>query len=133
MPVGSDFTIIQFTEHLGANEADLPASWATFVGNQTSVKTFNIDNPPQGEAYLLIQTLHVGAFSHRIFINGVGLNGYNLPQHEGWSTWMVVIQDGVLVHGANTLQVVRDEETNDNFVVGHVVVHWREVVNIEMP
>jgi hypothetical protein len=132
MPVGSDFTIIPFSEHLGPNESDLEASWATFVGNQTSVKTFNIDNPPQGEAYLLIQTLHVGVFSHRIFINGVGLNGYNLPAHEGWSTWMVPIQEGVLLHGANTLQIMRDDGSDDSFVVGNVVVHWREVVNVEV-
>ncbi len=131
MPVGSDFNIIQFSEHLGANKADLDASWATFVGNQTSVKNFNIDNPPQGEGYLLIQTLNVGVFSHRIFINGFGLNGYNLPQHAGWTIWMVTIQDGVLLHGANSLQIMRDEASKDSFVVGHVVVHWREVVNIE--
>jgi hypothetical protein len=129
MPVGSDFTMIHFGEHLGPNEANLQVPWAVFVGNQTSLKTFNVDNPPAGEAYLLIQTLHVGVFSHRIYINGIELNGYQIPQHDGWATWLVGIAEGVLLHGSNTLQILRDANTGDSFVVGQVVVHWREVVN----
>ncbi len=127
MPVHSDFTIIPFGEHLGSNEADLHAPWAAFVGNQTSLKTFNVDNRLTGEAYLLIQTLHVGVFTHHIYINDTKLNGYHLPQHEGWSTWMVGLRDGVLKHGANTLQIMRDLQSDDSFVVGHVVIHWREI------
>lgn len=129
MPVGSDFTTIYFGEHLGPNETDLQASWATFVGNQTSVKTFNVDNPPANEAYMLIQTLHVGVFSHQILINGVELSGYQIPEHRGWSTWMVGLGEGLLKHGANTIQIIRDKRSNDSFVVGHVVIHWRELVD----
>ena len=129
MSIGSDFTMIYFGEHLGPNETDLQASWTTFVGNQSSQKTFNVDNPPANEAYMLVQTLHVGVFSHKIYINDVGLDGYQIPEHQGWSTWMVGLGEGILKHGANTIQVVRDKNSDDSFVVGYVVVHWREIVN----
>ena len=129
MPVASDFAMIYFGEHLGTNEADLSAPWATFVGNQSSHKEFNVGNPPTSAAYMLIQTLNVGVFSHQIYINGIKLDGYHIPQYPGWSMWMMVIPEGTLRHGANTLQIVRDETSSDSFVVGHVVVHWREVVN----
>lgn len=129
MPVGSDFTMLYFGEHLGPNEADLPVQRAAFVGNQTSAKHFTVDNQPATEAYMLLQTLHVGVFSHRILINGQALEGYQLPQHQGWATWMVGIPDGILRHGANTLQILRDTDTDDSFAVAHVAIHWRELIN----
>ena len=131
MPVRSDFTMIHFSEHLGSNEVDLNAPWARFVGNQSTLKTFNVDNRPTGEAYLLIQTLKVGVFSHKIIINGTELSGYNLPQHDGWTVWMAGIDEGILKHGANTLQIIRDTSAQDNFVVGYVVIHWREIGEVD--
>ena len=129
MPVGSDFTTIYFGEHLGPNETGLNASWAAFVGNQSSQKAFTVDNPPANEAYMLVQTLDVGVFSHKIYINGMELQGYQIPDHQGWSTWMVGLGEGTLKHGTNTIQVVRDKTSDDSFVIGYVVIHWREIIS----
>ncbi|MBK8021103.1 MAG: hypothetical protein IPK19_06620 [Chloroflexi bacterium] len=127
MTTHSDFAIIPFAAHLGADAYGLQVPWATFYGNQTPVQTFEIDGKPTETGYMLIQTLAVGLSSHKILINGHMLSGLNLPQHDGWQTWMIVIDVGLLRHGTNTVQFVRDAMTNDSFVVGNVVVHWREV------
>lgn len=51
----SNYEIIEFSEHLGDDVADLNAPAFTFVGNQTSIKQFNISRTPVGNAYLIIQ------------------------------------------------------------------------------
>lgn len=49
----------RFGEHLGDNAGDLNAPWAAFMGNQTTVRNFYIDNQPIGEAYLILQLFDV--------------------------------------------------------------------------
>jgi hypothetical protein len=122
----SDFTIVPFGEFLGdnANDNDLP--WAVFVGNETNTKSFLIDDMTVGDAYLLIQTYKVGVPSHKIFINSRELKGFNIPPHDGWQTWMVVITEPILKRGINTIKVVRDARTDDDFAIGNITVHWRE-------
>ena len=41
---------------------------------------------------------------------------------------MTVIPEGILAQEANTIQIVRDSSTDDDFVVGSATIHWREVV-----
>ena len=122
----ADYRRIYFGEHLGDNVNDLDVPWASFVGNQTSVRNFYVDGEPR-EAYLIAQLYDVHASSHKILINGVDLSGFDLPREPGgWQTWMDAINSGLLIQGNNTIQFVRDGSTGDNFVVGNVAIHWRE-------
>lgn len=127
MRTNSDYEIVFFGEHLGDNAQDLIVPWTTFVGNQTSVRSFTIDGVPVGDGYMLIQALDVGVFSHKIFINKRLIEGPVLPQHPGWQTWMIVIEGQMLKQGRNTIQFVRDDRTGDDFVIGNVIIHWREI------
>lgn len=126
MTIRSDFTIVHFSEQLGENHADLNVPWATFVGNQTSVHEFVIDNKPVHAAYMLVQLLAVGIAFHRVVVNNITLEGPSLPRHPSWQTWMVVIKPNILRQGINTLQFKRDARSDDSFVVGDVVINWRE-------
>lgn len=127
MAIRSDFVAIYFGEHLGDNANDLNVPWATFVGNQTTVKNFYISDQPAGNAYLMLQAYDVHQTGHRILINGQNLSGFDIPRETGsWQTWMDVIDSGLLRFGNNTIQIQRDADTGDNFVVGNVVIHWRE-------
>ena len=125
--IRGDFRLIWFGEHLGDNASDLNVPWASFVGNQTSVRNFHIDNVPTGEAYLLVQTYDVHDSGHRIVINGVDLSGFDIPREAGgWQTWMDAINSSLLIQGNNTIQIRRNTASGDNFVVGNVAVHYRE-------
>jgi hypothetical protein len=126
MPTRSDFAVIRFGEHLGDRLTDLHVPWAVYVGNQSTVKSFTVDAAPIGDAYLLIQALGVSEFSHKVLINGAEVGGFNLPPSRDWQTWMVIVNERFLKRGSNTIQVVRDATTPDDFVIGAVVVHWRE-------
>lgn len=127
MRTNSDYAIIFFGEHLGDNMDDLIVPWANFVGNQSTQLAFGIDGQPVGQGYMLVQALHVGVFSHEILLNKIALPGPVLPQHDGWQTWMITIDEQILKQGRNTIQIVRDANTGDDFVIGNVVVHWREL------
>ncbi|MBZ0291191.1 MAG: hypothetical protein K8L99_01365 [Anaerolineae bacterium] len=128
MPVQGNFAVIPFGEHIGDNASDLDLPWVTFVGNQSTLKPFEIAGQPVGHSYILIQTYQVGVNSHAIFVNGVQLPGLNIPTHEGWHSWMVVLKDELLRTGQNTVQIVRDVRTTDDFVVWNIAVHWHEYI-----
>ena len=124
----ADFRAITFNEHLGDQAGDINAPWAPFMGNQTSVKTFNVDGVPTGEAYVLLQVYDVHSSGHKILVNGTDLAGFDIPQHpaeDRWQTWMDVMESGLLKQGANTIQITR-QSGGDNFIVGNVTVNWRE-------
>lgn len=125
--IRADFAIVHFMEHLGDKEGDLKVPGATWVGDKTGVRNFYIAGIPTGEGYLIGQFFDVHSPRHRIVINGNDLPGVDIATDIGhWQTWMDVINKGILRQGNNTLQVVRDTTTADNFVVGSIVVHWRE-------
>jgi len=133
MATQADFRIVNFNEHLGNNVGDLkvPAGFGSFnfKGNMSTVKSFVIDNPPvPNEAYLLIQTFDVNDPGHKIRINGVDLPLEDLPSHPAenkWQTGMKKITGTTLKQGVNTIQIIR-AAGGDNFLIGDVVVHWRE-------
>jgi len=129
MPQKANFAVIPFGEHIGDNAADLDLPTVIFVGNQSTLKTFEIETVPVGHGYLLIQTYEVDVNSHEIFVNELPLTGLNIPKHTGWQTWMVALRDNLLKAGTNTVQIIRDTQTTDDFVVGNVVVHWHEYSN----
>jgi hypothetical protein len=122
----ADFTLISFNEHLGDNAGDLDVN-ETFVGNESTVRTFTIAGTPTGTAYLVLTVYEVGDSDHRIVINGKDLGSFDIPRapaEDRWQTYMDRIESGVLRSGTNTIQLIRDSG-GDNFVVRDVVVQWR--------
>lgn len=125
MALRSDFVVINFNKELGDRDTFPDKPWAEFVGNQTE-ENFFISDVPVGTAYLLLQLYHVNEIGHQILINGHHLSGGDITPHSGWQTWMDEIESGKLQAGNNTIQIRRNTNTGDNFIVGRVVVHWRE-------
>lgn len=129
MSTRSDFSVIKFSEHLGEDSRDLNEPGAFFVGNSSTAKRFIIDNTPCGEAYLLIQVRGIQDLHHTIRLNDISIaDRFDLPMSPEWQTCMIVIEPGTLRRGENTLQFLRNHRNTDNFVVGNVVVNWRETV-----
>ena len=128
----SDFAILTFNEHLGNNEKDVKMAQsvqAKWVGNQTTPKKFYIEGEPLfGHAYLLIMAYEVHFGGHTVWINGTQLPFYELPPCKGqWLTSIAPIGIELLGNSDNTVQIRRNEEREDNFIIGHVVVNWREM------
>ena len=124
----SNFVTINFSVHLGDDISDLPEAAAfTFVGNQTSIKSFEIDRDPIDEGYLIVQVYDVQNTGHRILINGTNLPDQDIVRTTArrWQDVMDVIPSGILRRGTNTLQIQR-AGGGDNILIGSVVIHWRE-------
>lgn len=121
-----NFAVIPFGEHIGDNASDLNLPSVPFVGNQSTLKHFEIAGQVIGHCYLLVQSYEVGVDTHAIAINGNNLTGLSIPHHDGWETWLVVLQDLLLHKGRNSIQVLRDTATTDDFVIGNIVIHWHE-------
>jgi hypothetical protein len=131
MALHGNFAIVRFDQLLGPKDTGIADPDIPFVGNQTSEREFWIDGMPAGEGYVLIQAADVGSYGHRILINGVDLPHHDLNPESARQTWrlsMDIIPDGILAQEANTIQIVRDSSTEDDFVVGSATIHWREVV-----
>ena len=129
MSTHADFYIVGFGEHLGNNVSDLNVPWATFKGNESSKKIFHIDGDPlEFDKYLLMQVLHVDSSSHIVKINGVDLAGIDITRSPEPNIWNVILDliDAPLQRGENTIQIIR-ASGGDNFVIGNVFIHWREV------
>ena len=125
MPSCSNFVVITFWEHLGNKRGDLSTS-ATWVGDQTTIRNFNIEGVPEGDGYVLIQAYNIHDPTHRVLINGQNLGGRDIPKDTSWQTWMDRIEPGKLRQGNNTIQIVRDTSTGDNFIIKSVAIHWTE-------
>ena len=122
----ADFSLISFNEHLGDEEGDLDVN-ETFVGNESTVRSFTVSGTPTGTAYLVVTVFDVESSNHRIIINGQDLGGFDIPRgpaENRWQTHMDRIESGVLRSGTNTIQL-RRASGEDNFVVRDVVVQWR--------
>jgi hypothetical protein len=96
------------------------------VGNHSSKATFAIRGTDPVESYLELQVYDVGEWDHEITVNGDPLTGFDIPQQPGWQYWMDAVTGASLHGGENTLQIHRGTGTLDSFVVGNVVVHWKE-------
>lgn len=128
MTVHADFQLITFNEHLGDSAGDIGTSMP-FMGDQTTKKTFNVDGSPTGLGYLELQVYDIHSSSHKVLINDKDLGGFDIPTgpvEDRWQTWMDGIENGVLKKGQNTIQIKR-ASGGDNFLVGNVAVHWREL------
>jgi len=124
----ANYALVEFSEHLGATSGGLEVPWAEFVGDSTTEKEFTVPVAAARDGYVTVQALDVGVYGHEILINGESLSGFDIPPSEGWQCWMDVVTGAELVEGTNTIQVVRDEDSPDDFVVGTVRINWREPV-----
>jgi len=123
-----NYALVPFQQHLGQNEESLSVPWAEFVGDETDELTFEVPTDDATDAYLELQAYDVEEYGHEIRVNGVALSGFDVPPADGWQQWMDTLTGIDLVEGENTITVQRDTDTTDAFVVGVVVVHWKEPV-----
>lgn len=123
-----NYALIDFREHLGADADALDVPWAAFMGNESTKAEFTVPTADATDAYVQLQAYDVQAYGHEILVNGESLSGFDIPPADGWQYWMDAIPSVDLEEGVNTVQIVRDEETLDEFVIGTLTVHWREPI-----
>ena len=125
----TDFVIAPVQQHLGDNKNDIFAPGYPYRGDVSDTFNFTIDSDPIGEAYLLVQMYGSYFEGHTITINGK-----NVTSPEGnfgnsgalsWSTITVPLVDDTLEQGENTIQFLRNPNTEDNFLIDNVVVNWK--------
>jgi hypothetical protein len=121
----ADYALVTVLEHLGTDPDGLHADWADFVGDASTVHTFEVETTTPTDAYVELQAYDVGSFGHEILINGEPLTGFDVPPARGWQQWMDAVTGASLHEGENTVQVVYGGE-RDEFAVGTAVVHWRD-------
>lgn len=125
----ANYALLSFQEHLGESSDGLDVPWAEFVGNRrSSEQEFTVPAGPVSEPYLECQMFDVGEYGHEIVVNGDKLTGFDIPPASGWQYWMDTITGAELEADENTVRFVRDTSTDDDFVVGSVVVHWKEPI-----
>lgn len=124
----ANYALIDFREHLGEDASALDVPWADFVGSSTSEETFTVPTDDVVDPYVELQAYDVGAYGHEIVVNGESLSGFDIPPAEGWQFWMDELTGADLHAGENTIAIERDTDVHDEFVVGTVVVNWREPV-----
>lgn len=131
----ADFCILTFNEHLGNTKEDLQSlhslrSKPAWTGDQTTKKEFFIEREPViGHAYLLISAYEVHFSGHTAWINNTVLPFYEIPPCKGqWNTSIAPIGIALKGNSMNTIQIRRDPSKEDNFIIGNVIVHWREIL-----
>ena len=122
------YRLLEVREHLGEDPDALDVPWATFAGDASSERTFRVPTDAATDPYLELQVYGVDAYGHEIVVNGQSLSGFDVPPGDGWQYWMTGITVRDLRHGENTLQIRRDPDTHDEFVVGTITVNWRQPV-----
>jgi len=128
MRTHANYALLYVGAHLGPDKRALDLGWADFVGDRTPVHEFEVPTAEARDAYVGIQAFDVGEYGHEIFLNGEALGGFDLPVVEGWQYWVDALAGVTLTEGTNTLQIVRDADTEDSFAVGNVTIHWKEPV-----
>ncbi|MBI4850805.1 MAG: hypothetical protein HY819_03155 [Acidobacteria bacterium] len=120
----TEFTQIKCWQHLGDNSADVVTD-AIFVGDQSTLMTFNINQTPLASERPLffIELLRYGNSTPIVKLNGSSINApmNNVGVSGAWEVWMIRDDTVNLNKGANTIQIFRQPGTDD-FVVGNIVV-----------
>lgn len=126
----SNFISVPIEQHLGDNKNDIFAPGFPFRGDISNTFNFTIDTPnPVGQSYLLIQIF--GSYSQGHIIN---INGQNVtsPQgtldntdHGNWATLTVLMNDGILKSGSNNIQILRNVDSPDNFLIDNIIFNWQ--------
>lgn len=128
----ANFENLTFNEHLGNNRGDLPSFGTSFVGDTSRLASFNIENPPIDDGYVLMSLWDVQNNSHKIELNGIDLFAsrnfaYQVGSHKT-SNWVIPFNSNILRQGNNTLQILRDTSDGDNFHIYTAIVNWKEEV-----
>jgi hypothetical protein len=129
MSARADFQVFSFNEHLGDNQSDINTGF-TFKGQFSSAKVFEINQEPFSSAgFVQYQVSHVDELSHEILINGQPLPAVDVHRtgqgETGLQTHTDVVPSSFFKKGPNTIQFQR--KGGDNFLIHHVIVHWREL------
>ncbi len=122
----ANYALVPFQEHLGPDREALDVPWASFAGDRTEQGIFEVPTGDAQDAYVEMQVYEAGSYDHELLINGDSLTGFDVPESDGWQYWMDTVTGASLEEGKNTLQFRRDRDSGDSFVVGTVVVNWKE-------
>jgi len=122
----ANYARVPVQQQVGPSADALDVPWAEFSGDSTDRISFEIPTDDPADPYVEMQVYDVSEFSHEIYVNGEALTGFDIAPGEGWQYWMDTIGAGHLREGDNTIQFRRDTATDDAFVVGTAVVHWKE-------
>ncbi|WP_255196525.1 DUF7383 domain-containing protein [Halorarius litoreus] len=124
MPPHTDYALVTMLEQFGDDPDALDLEWAAFVGDASTVHTFEVTTPNPRDGYIEVQAYDVGTYGHEIRINDEPLTGFDIPPAKGWQLWMDTVTGARLQQGTNTIQILR--EAPDAFAIGNVVIHWRQ-------
>jgi hypothetical protein len=128
MPYRANYARCQFQQHLGPSADSLDVPWADFAGDATDVRTFEVPTADPRDPYIQMQVFDVSDYGHEILVNDASLSGFDIATGDRWQYWMDTIDATQLREGENALQFRRNTDGDDAFVVGTVVVNWREPV-----
>jgi hypothetical protein len=125
----ADFQVFSFNEHLGDSQGDINTDF-TFMGQFSSKKIFEVNQAPfDSPGFVEYQVSHVDELSHEILINEQPLPGVDVHRtghgETGLQTHTDVVPFSFFKKGQNTVQFQR--KGGDNFLIHHVIVHWREL------
>jgi hypothetical protein len=129
MSARADFQVFTFNEHLGDNQSEINTGF-TFMGEFSSTKIFEINQELfNSSGFVQYQVSHVDELSHEILINGQPLPAVDIHRtghgETGLMTHTDVIPSSFLKKGQNSIRFQR--RGGDNFLIHHVIVHWREL------
>lgn len=125
----SDFVIVPIQQHLGDNKNDIFAPSYPYRGDVSDTFNFTIDSIPDGDGYLLVQIYGSYFEGHTIIINGQSVTSpsgnFGNSGSANWATLTVLLDEDVLKQGQNSIQFLRNPNTEDNFLIDNVVVNWK--------
>lgn len=125
----SDFVGVPIKQHLGDNKNDIFAPSYPYIGDVSDTFNFTIDSTPSEGGYLLVQIYGSYFEGHTITINGQNVTspGGNFGNSGSlnWATLTVLLDENVLKEGQNSIQFLRNPNTEDNFLIDNVVVNWK--------
>jgi hypothetical protein len=130
MGARGDFEVLTFKEHLGDNEGNINTDFP-FMGQLSSEQIFEINQQLfQRSGFVQYQVSHVDELSHEILVNGDPLPNIDVfrtgqGKHTGLQTHTDTIPFSFFKQGQNTIRFKRIG--GDNFLIHHVIVHWREL------
>ena len=126
----SNFVIVPIHQHLGDNKSDISAPSYPYRGDVSDRYTFTINTTPVGKGYLLAQVFGSSFQGHMITINGQNVtdsNGnFGATGKRNWGTLTAIVDDNVLKQGTNTIQIQRNADSTDNFLIDNIIINWQQ-------